>query len=179
MSAQDQAATITQIAPGVTQVSVGVPFRSHVYVIDGMNGTVAFDAAIKGSGQLIPRLHAAWDGGTVKIAGTVADGDQVAGFDVIHIPGHAPGQIALFRKADRLLIAADAIYTLDAETGQPVSARVPHPFSNIDLARESIRRLIPLQASSVWAGHAQALTGENVAEELRRAADYGLDCASG
>jgi glyoxylase-like metal-dependent hydrolase (beta-lactamase superfamily II) len=95
------------------------------------------------------------DGGPVRIAGTIVEGEQIAGFCVIHIPGHAPGQIALFRAVDRLLIAADAIYTLDAETGQPASARVPHPFSNwnTEMARESIRRLIPLGASSVWAGH--------------------------
>lgn len=44
----------------------------------------------------------------MRIAGTIADGEQIADFRVIHIPGHAPGQIALFRRSDRLLIAADA-----------------------------------------------------------------------
>jgi hypothetical protein len=43
------------------------------------------------------------------------------------------------------------------------------------LARESIRRLIPLRASSVWTGHAEALTGEDIAGQLERAADYGLN----
>lgn len=81
--------------------------------------------------ELVVRLHAAWDGGPVKITGTISDGEQIAGFRVIHIPGHAPGQIALFRDSDRMLIAADAIYTLDAETGQSASARVPHPFSKL------------------------------------------------
>jgi hypothetical protein len=40
MSTQETApeATITQIAPGVRQVSVGAPFRSHVYLIDGPDG---------------------------------------------------------------------------------------------------------------------------------------------
>lgn len=126
--------------------------------------------------EIVLQLHEAWDGGPVKIAGTITDGEQVAGFRVVHIPGHAPGQIALFREADRLLIAADAIYTLDAETGQPASARVPHPFSNWDteLARESIRRLIGLDATSVWTGHFEAVRGEDIAEQLARAADYGL-----
>jgi hypothetical protein len=47
------AATVTQIAPGVRQVSVGAPFRSHVYLIDGPDGPIAFDAAIKGAGPAI------------------------------------------------------------------------------------------------------------------------------
>jgi hypothetical protein len=35
MSTQEPtpAATVTQIAPGATQVSVGAPFKSHVYLI--------------------------------------------------------------------------------------------------------------------------------------------------
>lgn len=44
-------------------------------------------------------------------------------------PGHAPGEIALFRASDRLLLAADAIYTQDAETGDPGPARVPNHFA--------------------------------------------------
>ncbi len=44
------AATVTQVASGVRQVSVGAPFRSHVYLIDGPDGPIAFDAAIKGTG---------------------------------------------------------------------------------------------------------------------------------
>lgn len=41
MSSQEPtpAATVTQIAPGVRQVSVGAPFRSHVYLIDGPDGS--------------------------------------------------------------------------------------------------------------------------------------------
>lgn len=46
-------ATATQIAPGVRQVSVGAPFRSHVYLIDGPLGPIAFDAGIKDSGPEI------------------------------------------------------------------------------------------------------------------------------
>ena len=39
-----------------------------------------------------------WDGGPVKIAGTVSEGDDVAGFKVVHLPGHAPGLIGLWRE---------------------------------------------------------------------------------
>ena len=32
-----------------------------------------------------------WDAGPVKIEGTVSEGDEIAGFRVVHLPGHAPG----------------------------------------------------------------------------------------
>src|SRR4051812_33050177 len=46
---------------------------------------------------LYPTLLRRWDGGAVEIAGTVAEGDRVAGFEVLHFPGHAPGLIGLWR----------------------------------------------------------------------------------
>ena len=40
---------------------------------------------------VFPYLLRMWDGGPVTIAGTVAEGDEIAGFEVVHLPGHAPG----------------------------------------------------------------------------------------
>ncbi|MFM8888957.1 MAG: MBL fold metallo-hydrolase, partial [Solirubrobacterales bacterium] len=37
-----------------------------------------------------------WDGGPVEPDGTVQEGDTVAGFEVVHVPGHAPGLIGLW-----------------------------------------------------------------------------------
>ena len=41
-----------------------------------------------------------WDGGPVRIAGTVREGDDVAGFEVVELAGHAPGLIGLWRASD-------------------------------------------------------------------------------
>jgi hydroxyacylglutathione hydrolase len=132
--------------------------------------------------ERLPRLHADWDGGPVEIAGTVADAEQVGDFRVIHIPGHAPGQIALFRESDRVLLAADAVFTFDPETGRPGRARVPHPFSSWDteLARDSISRLVRLRPSAAMTAHADSLTGVDVAARLEAAAEssYGSVPAS-
>src|SRR6202000_947968 len=51
---------------------------------------------------IYPMLLRRWHGGAVKVAGTVAEGDEVAGFRVLHFPGHAPGLIGLWRESDRL-----------------------------------------------------------------------------
>lgn len=117
------------------------------------------------------RMLPTWDGGAVALAGTVEEGEEVAGFRVVHLPGHAPGLIGLFRESDRLALISDCVYTLDIQTGIKGAARVPHPAFNIDTeqARSSIRKLAALQPSAAWAGHADPVTGEVVAE-LQRAA---------
>jgi steroid delta-isomerase-like uncharacterized protein len=117
------------------------------------------------------RLIARWDGGPVAIAGTLDEGDALAGFRVVHLPGHAPGLIALFRDSDRLALVSDVIYTVDPQTARHEPAHVPHPAFNQDTeqARASIRKLAALDPVTVWAGHADPVTGD-VQAQLERAA---------
>ncbi|HUA03328.1 MAG TPA: MBL fold metallo-hydrolase [Solirubrobacteraceae bacterium] len=117
------------------------------------------------------RLIASWDGGPVPIAGTLSEGDEIAGFRVVHLPGHAPGLIGLFRESDRLALASDTVYTLDPQSGRRRPAQVPHPAFNQDTeqARASIRKLAALDPATVWAGHADPVTGD-VARQLESAA---------
>lgn len=120
---------------------------------------------------LYPRLLPSWDGGAVKIAGTVQESDEVAGFRVIDLPGHAPGLIGLLRESDRLALVSDLIYTIDSQTGRDQLPDVPHPAFNHDAerARGSIRKLAALQPAVVWAGHGKPVSNE-VAFQLERAA---------
>jgi hydroxyacylglutathione hydrolase len=121
---------------------------------------------------VMPRLMRGWDGGALAIAGTVAEGDDVAGFRVVALPGHAPGLIGLFRESDRLALVSDCIYTLDPQTSRKGPARVPHPAFNHDTeqARASIRKLAALNPAAVWAGHADPVTTDIIAELERAAA---------
>lgn len=120
---------------------------------------------------LMPRLLRVWDGGPVKIEGTVSEGDDIAGFKVVHLPGHAPGLIGLWRESDRLALVSDTTYTLDPETGRHGPPRVPHPAFNKDteLARASIRKLAAMEPAAVWPGHADPVKGD-VRAQLERAA---------
>jgi hydroxyacylglutathione hydrolase len=117
------------------------------------------------------RMLPSWDGGPTAIAGTVSEGDEVAGFRVIELPGHAPGLIGLFRESDRLALVSDVVYTLDIQTGRKGGPRLPHPAFDADTeqARASIRKLAELGPSVVWAGHADPVSGD-VAEQLQQAA---------
>ncbi len=61
----------------------------------------------------------------MKIAGTVSEGDEVAGFKVIELPGHAPGLIALWRESDRLALVSDCFYTIDMWGSQAARRACP------------------------------------------------------
>jgi glyoxylase-like metal-dependent hydrolase (beta-lactamase superfamily II)/predicted ester cyclase len=158
---------------------LGVPVFCHP---DGKadaeadGGAHYFDASqLKPLTRLVmPRMLASWDGGPVKIDGTVEEGDEVAGFEVVHLPGHAPGQIGLWRESDRLALVSDCFYTLDIETTRrthPPTPRVPHRAFNQDTeqAKASIRKLAALEPAAAWPGHADALTGD-VRGQLEHAA---------
>ena len=110
---------------------------------------------------MYPYLLRYWDGGPVEIAGTVDEGDDVSGFQVVHLPGHAPGLIGLFRERDRLALTSDCFYVIDPETSRQSPPGPPHPAFNEDTeqARESIRKLAALEPSAAWPGHADPVTG--------------------
>ena len=125
---------------------------------------------------IYPFLLRRWDGGAVKIAGTVAEGDEVAGFRVLHFPGHAPGLIGLWRESDRVALVSDVVYLVDSGRLKPLpegEASVPHPAWAWDhqKAKESVRRLAALDPRVVAVGHEPPLRGESLRATLERAAE--------
>ncbi len=112
-----------------------------------------------------------WDGGPVRISGTVREGDEIAGFRVLDVSGHAPGLIALWREADRLALVSDLVY-MTTMLGRPTEPHAPLDAYNLDSARAraSIRRLAALEPATVWPGHRGPLAGPGVAAALERAA---------
>ncbi len=115
-------------------------------------------------------MHRVWDDGPVTVDGTVAAGDEVAGFTVVELPGHAPGLIGLWRERDRLALVSDAFYMTDM-WGRPQPPALPLHAYNLDTgqARESLRRLVALDPVTVVPGHLGPLTGPDVAAKLARA----------
>jgi hydroxyacylglutathione hydrolase len=161
-------------APGI-----GAPVFCHADEVQDAEGSGGFRYWPEGlSGLPFPHRQAqrlmhryAWDGGPVDIAGTVAEGDEIAGFTVVEIPGHAPGQIALWRESDRLALSSDCFYTLDM-WGRDSEAHLPFAVYNFDTeqARASMRKLAALEPAAAWPGHAKPVTGD-VRSQLERAAE--------
>jgi steroid delta-isomerase-like uncharacterized protein len=161
-----------------TAPSFDVPVLCHaddVIDAEGSGGWRYWDADLKFLPWFQRPLHKQfhkrlWDGGPVKISGTVAEGDDVAGFRVVHLPGHAPGLIALWRESDRLALTSDAFYTLDM-MGKDCAPQLPIAGYNLDTeqARASLRKLAALEPAAAWPGHAKPATGD-VRAQLERAA---------
>lgn len=125
---------------------------------------------------IYPVLLKRWDGGAVKIAETVIEGDEIAGFKVLHFPGHAPGLIGLWRESDRVAIVSDVVYFVDSARMKALpkgEASVPHPAWAWDhaKAKESVHKLAALEPKLVCAGHETPLRGDNLRPVLERAAE--------
>jgi glyoxylase-like metal-dependent hydrolase (beta-lactamase superfamily II) len=118
-------------------------------------------------------LHPRADGGPVSIGGTVEEGDDVAGFRVVHLPGHAPGLIALWRESDRVALCSDAFYVTDM-WGKPSPPHLPLDGYNWDSAQAavSLARLAALDPVIACPGHLGPLR-EDVRGQLERAAAEG------
>jgi glyoxylase-like metal-dependent hydrolase (beta-lactamase superfamily II) len=97
------------------------------------------------------------------VARRLREGDTVgAGFSVLDVPGHSPGHIALWREADRTLIAGDVFFNLP-RLGAPPRSMTVDPDAN----RVSMRRLAELRPALVLFGHGPPLRDP---ERLARAA---------
>jgi glyoxylase-like metal-dependent hydrolase (beta-lactamase superfamily II) len=92
------------------------------------------------------------------VARQLREGDEVAGFQVLEVPGHTAGHIALWRESDRTLIAGDVLWNFQFVMGRPGLTQ-PAPTSNLDSVqnRASARRLVGLQPRLVCFGHGPPL----------------------
>jgi hydroxyacylglutathione hydrolase len=164
-----------------TAPALGVPVYCHPAEVQDAEGSGGFRywphdlAGLPTPQRQIQRVlqRYAWDGGPVKIAGTLVENDEVAGFRVIDLPGHAPGQIGLWRESDRLALTSDTFYAIAVDGwGGDCPPRVPLDMFNYDTeqARASVRKLAALEPAAAWSGHGKPLTGD-VRGQLERAAD--------
>jgi glyoxylase-like metal-dependent hydrolase (beta-lactamase superfamily II) len=79
----------------------------------------------------------------------VSEGDIVETggreFEVLHLPGHSPGSIALWERSSGSLFSGDAIYD-----GVIVDNL---PESDVEMYRATMKRLAELPVAQVFGGH--------------------------
>ncbi len=77
-------------------------------------------------------------------------------FEVLHLPGHAPGEIGLWEAATGTLFSGDAVY--DGEIFDQI------PLANIDDYIVTMRRLRELPVTVVHAGHHESFGRQRLVE---------------
>jgi glyoxylase-like metal-dependent hydrolase (beta-lactamase superfamily II) len=132
----------------------GVRLACHADDVDVMEGGASM-AGVSAIGRLVTRL---WGGPPHPVARTLREGDDVAGFRVVHAPGHSPGEVIFFREDDRVAICGDVIRNVSYATMRSKILEPPDAF-NDDTAqnRASIRKLAELRPSLILPGHGDAV----------------------
>jgi glyoxylase-like metal-dependent hydrolase (beta-lactamase superfamily II) len=86
------------------------------------------------------------------------EGDEVAGFQVLEVPGHSAGHLAFWRESDGVLVLGDVLTNMNVLTGLP-GLHEPKPYLTPDPEenRRSAKRLGPLEPKLVVFGHGPPL----------------------
>jgi len=103
-------------------------------------------------------FHRVFTGPGHPVDRKLAEGDEVAGFAVLEVPGHSAGHVAYWREADRTLVAGDVFFNVNPLTGRPGLRPPPDGFNDdTEGNRESMRRLAALDPEVVVFGHGPPL----------------------
>ena len=96
-----------------------------------------------------------------------------------HVPGHAPGQVALFRESDRTLLGGDAFATANHESVPALLLQLPQvsvagaPFNyNWQQVRDSVQKLAALRPANIGCGHGPVIQGVEATDGLQRLANF-------
>lgn len=161
-----------------------VPVSAHPLERPYLDGSAKYpspDPSV--GGGLMSLLSVAFPGGPFDFGERLHDlptGGLVPGLPEwkwIHAPGHTPGQVALWRESDRLLIAADAFVTTAQESVYAVATQAPEMHGppmyytqDWQAAHETVVRLAALEPETVVTGHGRAMQGAEMREALHRLA---------
>jgi len=99
-----------------------------------------------------------WTGPGHPVDRRLSEGDTVAGFRVLDVPGHSRGHVAFWRESDRVLVVGDVLNNMNVLTGRR-GLYEPKLFFTEDPARnrESIRKIAALGPELVAFGHGPPL----------------------
>ncbi|GCF12017.1 MBL fold metallo-hydrolase [Dictyobacter arantiisoli] len=121
-------------------------------------------ASMEGRAPMVPRTAAikimqlGFAGPTYPVQRSLHDGDEIAGFRVIHTPGHTPGHVMYFRESDRVAIVGDVLRNNHPITGKTGLYEPPAVFTlDREENRRSIRKLVQLRPAIVCFGHGPML----------------------
>ena len=134
--------------------ALGVPFWCPA----GDADAVRAGRSVPAESRLKPLLDRGRSFESVDVARELREGDDVAGFRVIDVPGHSPGHVALWREDDRVLICGDVFFNFHLLTTRYGLRQPPGPLTvDREQNRASERRLAELEPNVVAFGHGPPL----------------------
>ena len=135
----------------------GVPLAVHEADVPAMDGREQLQSA--NPNHVMNRLsRAVFAGPPYKVERVLQDGDEVAGFKVVHAPGHTKGEVIFFRESDRVAIVGDVLANMNVLTGRPGLHEMPGPYVvDVEQSRDSVRKLLDLQPALICFGHGAPL----------------------
>lgn len=150
----------------------GVPLACHADDVDMMEGR----ASMAGASVMGRLVTSRWGGPPHPVARVLRDGDEVAGFRVVHAPGHSPGEVIFFRESDGVAICGDVIRNLSYATMRTKILEPPDAFNDdSDQNRASIRKLAELGPSLILPGHGDAVRDIGAFERFVSTLPLGAD----
>jgi hydroxyacylglutathione hydrolase len=135
-----------------------IPLACHADDVEAMEGRRPVQEAAPNNpfNRIIKKI---WQGPPHAVGRVLSEGDEVAGFRVIHAPGHARGEVIFFRDSDRVAICGDVIRNMSYATGLPGIKEPPEIFTyDPPENRRSIRQLAELEPRLILPGHGPAVT---------------------
>lgn len=166
-----------------------VPVYAHTLELSFLDGSQAYpepDTSVEGG--MLAKISSYYPNEPVDIHEALQalppDGTVpfLPGWQWIHVPGHTPGQIALFRENDRLLISADAIVTVRQDSMYRVLLQKeevcgPPVYLTTDWneAFASVQRLAALNPAILVPGHGTAMQGESLRSGLEHLLQHWQD----
>jgi hydroxyacylglutathione hydrolase len=135
-----------------------IPLACHADDVDAMEGRRPVQESDPNNpfNRIIKRV---WQGPPHEVGRVLNEGDEVAGFRVIHAPGHSRGEVIYFRDSDRVAICGDVIRNMSYATGLAGLKEPPDVFTyDPPENRRSIRKLAELEPSLILPGHGPTVT---------------------
>ncbi|NPD67725.1 MBL fold metallo-hydrolase [Lichenicola cladoniae] len=161
-----------------------VPVYAHQLEHPYLDGSAAYPPPDpKIGGGLMSLASPLYPRGPVNVGSRLqalpADGSvsHMDGWRWVHTPGHSVGHVSLWRQADRMLLAADAVITTAQESAYAVltaetELHGPPMYFTQDwpAARRSVEILAQLEPEYLLTGHGMAVHGPVVRAGLRELA---------
>ena len=98
-----------------------------------------------------------------RVGGVLSDGDRVGSLEARHVPGHAPGMIALIHRADRAILAGDTFISRGLKLYPPARFFTPDPPA----ALRAMQRLVDEDFDHLLASHGRPILHAGRSEAAR------------